>query len=122
MNRITPNGPPTFWQRLPANIWIVYLLWLISLALFVADFFFGRILVTSLAQLTGLGYWQVSFFDRLGVLLAGLAGAALTIFVEYYYRTGLEKGLLWPRFTRVTLWQLAVVVAATVASQLTAGI
>lgn len=121
MNRSTPNGPPAFWKRLPTNIWMVYLLWLVSLGLFIADFFLGRILVVTLTQLTGLGYWQVSFFDRLGILLVGLAAAVLTIYVEHWYRTGAEKGLLWPRFFRITAWQLAVIAAGMLAAPFAPG-
>lgn len=119
MSRLRQDGPPSFWQRLPSNIWIGYLLWLISLGLFVADFFFGRILVVALVQLTGLGYWQVSFFDRLSVLIFGLIGAAGVIFVEYYYRKGAEKGLLWPRFIKMTAWQVGLILAAMLIASLT---
>lgn len=118
MSRLSPRKPSAFWQRLPANIWVAYLLWLISLGLFVADFFFGRILIVALAELSGMGYWQVSFFDRLAVVLVGAAAALLTIFVEHHYRTGVERGLLWPRFLRVTAWQVGLILAAALASQL----
>lgn len=118
MSRSSSGKPPTLRQRLPTNIWVAYLLWLISLGLFVVDFFFGRILIVALAEMSGMGYWQISFFDRLAVVLVGSCAALLTIFAEYYYRMGVEKGLLWPRFLRVTAWQVGVILAAALASQL----
>lgn len=119
MNRRPEKAPPAFWQRWPANLPIAYLLWLISIGLFAADFFFGRILTVALAELLNLGYWQVSFFDRLSVVLFGLAGALLVIIVEYYYRNGVGKRLLWPRFFRVTAWQVGLILAGMLAAALT---
>jgi len=119
MKKLPEKGSPAFWQRWPANLPIAYLLWFISIGLFAADFFFGRILTVALAELAGLGYWQVSFLDRLSVVVFGLAGAALVIVIEYYYRTGVEKGLLWPRFFRVTAWQVGLILAGMLAATLT---
>jgi len=118
MSRPPDNGPPAFWRRLPANLPIAYLLWLISLGLFVVDFFFGRILFVAVAELAGLGYWQVSFFDRLGVLVMGVAAASSVILIEYYYRKGVEKGVLWLRFVKVTGWQVGLVLAGMLAASL----
>ena len=83
-----------------------------------ADFFFGRILTVALAELLGLGYWQVSLLDRLSVVLFGLVGATLVIVVEYYYRTGVEKKRLWPRFAKVTAWQVGLILAGMLAAAL----
>ena len=118
MKRTPESESPAFWRRWPANLPIAYLLWLISIGLFAADFFFGRILTVALAELIGLGYWQVSFLDRLSVVLFGLAGALLVIVVEYSYRKGTEKGLLWPRFFRVTAWQVGLILAGMLAAAL----
>jgi len=116
MSRLSPNGSTPFWQRLPANLPIAYLLWLITLGLAIADFFFGRILAVSLAEIVGLGYWQVSLIDRLSILLFGLVGALLAILAEHLYRTGVEKGRLWPRFVKVTVWQVGLILAGMVAA------
>ncbi|MFZ1755210.1 MAG: hypothetical protein WAU10_15775 [Caldilineaceae bacterium] len=114
-----PKDSAPFLQRLPANLPIAYTLWLISLGLAVADFFFGRIFAVALAQLAGLGYWQVSFIDRLSVLLFGLAGAVLVILTEHWYRTGLAKRLLWPRFVKISAWQVGLILAGMLAAPLT---
>ncbi len=119
MKRTPEKAPPAFWQHWPANLPIAYLLWLISLGLFVADFFFGRILTVALAELLGLGYWQVGFLDRLSIVIFGLAGALLVIIVEYYYRTGVKKKRLWPRFLTVTAWQVGLILAGMLAAALT---
>ena len=119
MNRVPNEKSPPFWRRLSANLPIAYLVWLISLGLFVVDFFFGRILIVALAELADLGHWQVSFVDRLSVLIFGLVGAIGTIFIEYYYRKGTEKGLLWPRFFKVTTWQVGLILVAMLAAALT---
>lgn len=119
MNRTPEKAPPAFWRRWPTNLPIAYLLWLISLGLFVADFFFGRILTVALAELLDLGYWQVSLLDRLSIVLFGLAGALLVIVVEHSYRTGVEKKRLWPRFFKITAWQVGLILAGMVAAALT---
>lgn len=119
MNRMPEKGPPAFWRQWPANLPIACLLWLITLGLFVADFFFGRIFTVALAELLGLGYWQVGFLDRLSIVLFGLAGALLVIVVEYYYRTGVENRRLWPRFLKVTAWQVGLILAGMLAAALT---
>jgi len=118
MRKLPEKDSPAFWRRWPASLPIAYLLWLISIGLFVADFFFGRILTVALAELIGLGYWQVSFLDRLSVVLFGLASALLVIVVEYSYRTGAEKRLLWPRFFRVTAWQVGLILAGMLVAAL----
>ncbi len=121
MSRLSPDGPVPLWRRLPTNLPIAYLLWLISLGLAIGDFFFGRILAVSLAEIAGLGYWQVSFIDRLSVVLLGLAGAVLVILIEYWYRTGVEKRRLWPRFAKMTVWQIGLIVAGMLAAPFTEG-
>jgi len=121
MNRRLPNDSPPILQRLPTNLPIAYTLWLISLGLAVADFFFGRVFAVSLAQLIGLGYWQISFIDRLSVLLFGMAGAVLVILTEHGYRTGVEKRLLWPRFLKISAWQVGLILAGMLSAALTGG-
>ena len=118
MRKLPEKDPPEFWRHWPASLPIAYLLWLISLGLFVADFFFGRILTVALAELLDLGYWQVSLLDRLSIVLFGLAGALLVIVIEHSYRTGTEKGLLWPRFFRVTAWQVGLILAGMLVAAL----
>jgi len=121
MSHLSSNGPSPLWQRLPANLPIAYLLWLVSLGLSIAGFFFGRIFAVSVAELVDLGYWQVSFIDRLSVVLLGLAGSVLVILVEHWYRTGVEKGRLWPRFAKVTAWQLGLILAGMITAPFTGG-
>lgn len=121
MSRLPPNGPAPFWRRLPANLPIAYLLWLVSLGLAIGNFFFGRILAVALAEIAGLGYWQVSFIDRLSVVLFGLTSAVLVILVEHLYRTGVEKGRLWPRFAKITVWQVGLILAGMLAAPFAGG-
>ncbi len=47
--------------------------------------------------------------DRFGVVILAVAMVAVVVFIEYTYRTGLEKGLLWRRFVLVTAIEFGVV-------------
>lgn len=95
---------------------IAYILWIanITLALWFAYLCRQDVLVF-FAQLYFKGKWSQEkqlVVDRAFTTILGLGWLAFMIIVEEYYRIGAQKGVLWPRFTRVTgALALAVFVA-----------
>ncbi len=53
-------------------------------------------------------------FDNVMLLLMGLGAIVATIWIEYYYRKGRPKGLLYRRIAKVALIEVAIVVVAIV--------
>ncbi|MCB0107323.1 MAG: hypothetical protein KDE53_15490 [Caldilineaceae bacterium] len=100
------------------NYVVSTLCWLIAVGLTILDILYGRILVVTLFGLFGLNHWVMSFVDRLAIFLLGLAGLILVLLLEHYYRTGVKRNRLWPRFRRVTGYQLAIIVASLLATWL----
>jgi hypothetical protein len=61
------------------------------------------------------GYgWAIELVDRGALLLLACVGVALSLIIEYYYRTGLQQGLFLRRVARVTGIQVAVLAAGLV--------
>lgn len=106
----------SFLQKLPSNYFVSFLLWLISLAMAALDFVAARVLIVSLFSLLNPNHWVMSFVDRMGVLLVGLTLMIVVLYLEHYYRQGSERGVLWPRFLRVSAILLAIAAAGYVAS------
>ncbi|HRW06023.1 MAG TPA: hypothetical protein P5121_13045 [Caldilineaceae bacterium] len=113
---MTKRGETTNAQRWINNYVVSFLCWLIAVALTVLDILYGRILVMALFGLFGLNHWVMSFIDRTSIFLLGLAGLILVLFLEHYYRTAVKRNRLWPRFRRVTGYQLAIIVASFLAT------
>jgi hypothetical protein len=102
---------PTLFHRLTTNYVVSLLLWLVGVGLTILDFLYGRLLLMGLFGLTNLNYWMLSFLDRALVLILGLVGLTLVLYLEHYYRTGVERNRLWPRFARVSSIQVAIILA-----------
>ncbi len=86
-----------------------FLLWLVAVGLTVLDFLYGRLLLMGLLGLTRLNYWLLSFIDRASVLILGLIGLIVVLYLEHYYRTGVERNQLWARFVRVSTFQIVII-------------
>lgn len=56
--------------------------------------------------------------DNFMLLLLGCGAVAATIWIEYYYRKGRPKGLLFKRIGRVAVIEIAIIVAALIIRQL----
>ncbi|MGC9523103.1 MAG: hypothetical protein ACP5HG_14620 [Anaerolineae bacterium] len=70
---------------------------------------------------TSAEQFQVPFIrnvvDRFGTLAIGVLSVLLVVFVEHYYRTGVDEGALWRRFVLVTAIEFGVLfVALTIQS------
>jgi hypothetical protein len=59
------------------------------------------------------GYgWTIELVDRGALLLLACAGVALSLVIEYYYRSGLQQGLFARRLARVTAIQAGIVLVS----------
>lgn len=109
MNRDAPIAQLNRWQRLLTNHFVSFLLWLISTGLLILNVIYGRVILMAIFGRGGINYWVLSFIDRAGILILGLIALCLSLFLEYYYRQSVAKQLLWPRFLRVAVIQLAII-------------
>ncbi len=85
---------------------IGYVLWIADLALALWFAYLCRQdVLVFFAQLYFKGKWSQEkqvVVDRTFTILLGLGWLVFMIIVEEYFRVGAQKGILWPRFTRVT--------------------
>jgi len=102
--------------------------WLVSTALVLVDLMAVRYLALDAMKWTGAawavisppqdraaGYayaWAVEAADRAMLLIFACIGVGLAIFLEYFYRRGVQNGLLIKRVMRVIPIQIAVGVVA----------
>ena len=56
--------------------------------------------------------YALSAFDNFFLLFLGCAALASVIGIEYYLRKGRPRGLLWKRFAKVLVIELAIFLAA----------
>ncbi len=100
------------------------LAWLASIVLFAADLLLIRGVI--IGGLTAIGLqrgvmdpdawrmvrltygWVVDTIDRAGLLLLGCGGIAGAILIEYFYRKGMEMGVLARRVIRVMGIELGI--------------
>ena len=98
--------------------------WLASTALVLADLMVLRYLILDIMKWTGVGWsvinppqdraagyafaWTVEVVDRVMLLILGCIGVGLAVFLEHFYRRGLDSGLLINRVVRVIPIQVAV--------------
>lgn len=104
----------TLFHRLTTNYVVSFLLWLVAVGLTILDFLYGRLLIMGLFGLTNLNQWILSFIDRASVFILGLLALILVLYLEHYYRTGVEHRRLWSRFARVTVLQVAIILAGLI--------
>ncbi|MBN1876257.1 MAG: hypothetical protein JXA33_18680 [Anaerolineae bacterium] len=59
-----------------------------------------------------IGWWE-EFISQLAWLFVACIAATANIAIEYYYRKGIAKGLLWTRIKRITIPEIAVVIVGS---------
>lgn len=96
-------------MKLPENLGIVYLLWLLSTLLSIACVIAGRTIVMAILALTPANYWQLSFADRASVLVFGTLALGFVLYLEYSYRGSNGSGQLWRRFFYILKIQISII-------------
>jgi hypothetical protein len=70
--------------------------------------------------------FQVTFtrnaFDRFGVVVLGVLAVLMVVMIEYYYRTGVDQGVLPRRVVWVTLIEVSVLFVALTIQVALAGV
>lgn len=104
---------------------LAYLLWMVSVAAAIAILLLTR---TSIIIALGVTPWDryvEHALNQFGFLFLALFSLAVIVFIEYYYRTGVEQGKLFLRFFLVSFWELcwlAVTQLAALASAVQLGL
>lgn len=97
-------------MKLPENLGIVYLLWLLSTLLSIVCVIAGRTILMAILSLTPANYWQLSFADRASVFLFGTFALGFVLYLEHAYRRSNGSGLLWGRFFKTFKIQIGIIV------------
>ena len=111
MSNLSVRPSATRWQRLSTNYVVSFLLWLVSSGLIVLDFIYGRLLLMALVGLLPLSPGLFILIDRVLLVLLGLVGLIMILYLEHRYRTGVKRNQLWARFRQITLIQLVILLA-----------
>jgi hypothetical protein len=91
---------------------LAYLFWAVTVALAVVDLLLWR---TSVMVVLGMTPWDrfvEHALNQFGFLFLAIAGLAVIVFAEHYYRTGVEENRLFPRFFLLTLIGMIVLTLA----------
>lgn len=94
-----------------------YLAWAVSSVLAVIDMLEVWNLIPQIYAFLRFGNWD--FSSKMGyraisvwaIFFLGIPWIILVFYVENYYREGSEKGKLWKRFLRVTLYEVGLIAA-----------
>lgn len=90
------------------NLMVMYLAWLAGcLIAFYIVYMGWQTALLIYAALEGFR-WGYALVSNASAFLLGLGCLVAVIYVEHYYRTGLDKGLLLKRFFKVTLIEVGV--------------
>jgi len=81
---------------------LCYLLWVINGALGLLGILIARSVLAKAYIRLRLNPWALGAVDKWGFLLLGLVWLIFVVACEGYYREGVPRGKLWPRFARVT--------------------
>ncbi|MBX3010527.1 MAG: hypothetical protein KF832_03430 [Caldilineaceae bacterium] len=87
---------------------LAYLLWAISVVAAMAILLVSRSAVMIVLGLTPWNRYVEHALNQFGFLFLAIFGLAVVIFIEHFYRTGVEKNRLFARFWRVSLLELLV--------------
>jgi len=95
----------------------LYLLWLMSAALGVADLFVARTLLRAVAVALGADQWSLPAIEKFGFLALGILWLALVYVCEALYQkdAAVSMGRLVRRFAWVTGIEVGFLVLANVA-------
>lgn len=114
---------------------LAYVLWIVSciIGAFIG-FWAVRSAWDALVEMVTLGQalgtptqrFQVIFtrnaFDRFGVVALGVLGVLMVVLIEYYYRTGVDQGVLPRRVVLVTLSEVSVLFVSLALQVALAGV
>jgi hypothetical protein len=108
---------------LASTVFAIVDLWIVGSAVMQATLWYGAHRSEASRRqelLTGGSFgWTAEAVGQIALLLLVCAGLGLTIWLEYHYRTGADRGKLRQRFVKVTRNELVVAVAGLVVIVLT---
>jgi ABC-type multidrug transport system permease subunit len=84
---------PSAWSYL-----LCYAFWLVTLALGLVNAAIIREWAQDAYVRSGLDHWGFVAADQFVLVLAALVLLGATVWLEYFYRVGVARGLLWRRF------------------------
>ena len=116
------DTPETSWKQtlaylaawLTSTVLAIVDLWIVGSAVMQATLWYGAHRSEASRRqelLTGGSFgWTAEAVGQITLLLLVCVGLGLTIWLEYHYRTGVDKGKLRQRFVRVTRNQMVVAI------------
>lgn len=99
-------------RRTPKDILLyilAYLLWLVSIAACVVAVMQLQTAANALGAALGSNRYTLRLVNQVCLLLGGLAAFAYAVFLEGYYREGVQRGILLRRFARTITIPLGVI-------------
>lgn len=91
-------------QRNPIPLYIAcYAIWIVQSALGLWLTLQLRVNLIDLVMFLELGPWILGAVDKFGTVALGLIWLVAVVALEIYLRGGVERGLLRPRATRITV-------------------
>ncbi|MEZ4712775.1 MAG: hypothetical protein R3A44_36645 [Caldilineaceae bacterium] len=94
---------------------LAYLLWFVSIILAFVNLLKWRSSAMILLGITDWDRYLEHALNQFGFLFLAILGLVIIVFTEFYYRTGVEKSLLFKRFFLITLIELVFLTLADVA-------
>jgi hypothetical protein len=91
---------------------LAYLFWVLTVAGAALDLLVWRSSVMIVLGMTPWNRYVEHALNQFGFLLMAIAILAFIVFAEYYYRTGVEQGRLFPRFFRTAFIVMLVLALA----------
>lgn len=95
-----------------ARYGLAYLYWAISVALAFVALLVWRETAFIILGMTSWDRYAEHALNQFGFLFIAIAMLSVIIFAEYYYRNGVQNGLVTKRFFRVALIQVLLVLIA----------
>lgn len=85
---------------------LAYLCWVITVAVAFLALVVSRTSIMLTLGATGWDRYAVHALNQFGFLFMAVAGLAVIVFTEHFYRTGVEKQKLFARFVLITMFEL----------------
>ncbi|MCB0087990.1 MAG: hypothetical protein KDE54_08755, partial [Caldilineaceae bacterium] len=85
---------------------LAYLLWFVSIVLAFVNLLKWRSSAMIILGITSWDRYLEHALNQFGFLFLAILGLIIIVFTEFYYRTGVEKNLLFRRFFLITLIEL----------------
>lgn len=94
---------------------LAYLLWFVSIVLAFVNLLKWRSSAMIILGITSWDRYLEHALNQFGFLFLAILGLIIIVFTEFYYRTGVEKKLLFRRFFLITLIELILLTLADLA-------